>query len=452
MPIPVSPTAIITYSPGVHPRPTLRHRPDRNRALAVSSVSRAPFGHRIARVHREIQRSHFPAGSDRHRRATDRRPAPFRPTIASPSVRRSSSDMPATSAVEVDAPSDRAAGAAQKASSRWVSGRGAHRPTPIAAAERQRTPSFPVAGSRRSQHVEAADDHRQHVVEVVGDAAGQLADRLHLLRLAQFPFGMPATVRLERDPLLQRLVEDAQRRFGVLAAGDVDAGADRAGHPPRAVVHRCRTGQQGQRRAVVKPDFDFVAQHFLAHRGAPDRQARDLGFGTVAEYPEMPRTLGRRRAQRRVGILVEPQQLGGIAVAPDPARLQVLGEPDRGGHGFEQNSQLGGMSLRVVRRAPAQPRHIQTGADPRQQLARGKGLGHVIVGAGAKPLDPRLLARPSRQQDHRDFAQLRIGAHRLPAARSRRGAASSHRSGSGPAGSRRAAASAATPSATAITR
>ena len=33
--------------------------------------------------------------------------------------------------------------------------------------------------------VEPADDHRQQIVEVVGDAAGQLAERFHLLALAQ---------------------------------------------------------------------------------------------------------------------------------------------------------------------------------------------------------------------------------------------------------------------------
>ena len=31
------------------------------------------------------------------------------------------------------------------------------------------------------QHVEVADDHGQQVVEVVGDAAGELADAFHLL-------------------------------------------------------------------------------------------------------------------------------------------------------------------------------------------------------------------------------------------------------------------------------
>ena len=49
---------------------------------------------------------------------------------------------------------------------------------------------------RRWREIDAADHHRQHVVEVVGDAAGQLADRLHLLDLAQLGLGGLALLRL----------------------------------------------------------------------------------------------------------------------------------------------------------------------------------------------------------------------------------------------------------------
>ena len=41
-------------------------------------------------------------------------------------------------------------------------------------------------GERRVEgHVAVAEHRRQEVVEVVGDAAGELADGLHLLRLAE---------------------------------------------------------------------------------------------------------------------------------------------------------------------------------------------------------------------------------------------------------------------------
>ena len=56
------------------------------------------------------------------------------------------------------------------------------------------------SGANLAQHVEIADDDRQQVVEVVRQSAGKLADRLHLLRLAQLlalllrlaPFGQVA--------------------------------------------------------------------------------------------------------------------------------------------------------------------------------------------------------------------------------------------------------------------
>ena len=43
-----------------------------------------------------------------------------------------------------------------------------------------------------ADELEVAEDHGQQIVEVVGDAAGELADRLHLLRFAQHPFGLGA--------------------------------------------------------------------------------------------------------------------------------------------------------------------------------------------------------------------------------------------------------------------
>src|SRR5688572_32768327 len=42
-----------------------------------------------------------------------------------------------------------------------------------------------VAGLGAADIVEAAEDDGEEVVEIVGDAAGELADRLHLLRLEE---------------------------------------------------------------------------------------------------------------------------------------------------------------------------------------------------------------------------------------------------------------------------
>ena len=46
-------------------------------------------------------------------------------------------------------------------------------------------------GQVAPEHLRIPEDRRQQIVEVVGDAAGQLADRLHLLGLEQLGFDIP---------------------------------------------------------------------------------------------------------------------------------------------------------------------------------------------------------------------------------------------------------------------
>ena len=80
---------------------------------------------------------------------------------------------------------------------------------------------------------QVAQDALQDVVEVVRDAAGEVADRLHLLRLAQ--------LRLELHPL----------RFLHLARGDVARHAERV--RPAAVADRHRAHLDVEQRAVLAP-------------------------------------------------------------------------------------------------------------------------------------------------------------------------------------------------------
>ena len=48
-----------------------------------------------------------------------------------------------------------------------------------------------VAPGASLEQLNAAGEHGQQVVEIVRDAAGELAERFHLLRLAQRLFGRP---------------------------------------------------------------------------------------------------------------------------------------------------------------------------------------------------------------------------------------------------------------------
>ena len=134
--------------------------------------------------------------------------------IVSPSVRCSSSDMPDTSLL-----ASTGSGASgcwrAKASSRWVSD--AARRAPSCAPVRYCSIAVTPRARRRSGEIEIAEHDRQHVVEVVRDAAGQLADRLHLLRLPQRFLGLLALghfvdqlVGAVRNHLLERAGQAAQ--------------------------------------------------------------------------------------------------------------------------------------------------------------------------------------------------------------------------------------------------
>ena len=80
----------------------------------------------------------------------------------------------------------------EKASSRWVSAAAALRA--LAARFHRAARPAGLAGKQRAPRgVDVARDDGQKIVEVVRDAAGQLADRLHLLRLPKRLFGLLAS-------------------------------------------------------------------------------------------------------------------------------------------------------------------------------------------------------------------------------------------------------------------
>lgn len=105
--------------------------------------------------------------------------------------------------------------------------------------------------------LQAADDAGEHVVEVVGDTAGELAHGFHLLRMAQGVFGALALEHLTLQalvgggqrlgalghPFFQGFVEVAQGFLGLFALGFVDhedvETIDRAvGAVARQVLHQ----------------------------------------------------------------------------------------------------------------------------------------------------------------------------------------------------------------------
>ena len=80
-------------------------------------------------------------------------------------------------------------------------------------------------------------DAHEDVVEVVGDAAGQRADGLHLLRLLQLPLELLAL------------------RLGALALGDVPDHAAKARRPPRRIPDQRNRKLEVLRVAVLLDDL-----------------------------------------------------------------------------------------------------------------------------------------------------------------------------------------------------
>ena len=91
------------------------------------------------------------------------------------------------------------------------------------------------------QHVGVTGNHRQQVVEVVGDAAGQLTERLHLLRLQQLLLQLPPGV-FRDDAIVD--VAAGQLNRGELAVGIEDA----AGRPVRPSLLRPPWRSRGTRQ------------------------------------------------------------------------------------------------------------------------------------------------------------------------------------------------------------
>ena len=178
MPAPVSETDRRTYSPGSPPT-SLATSLSSSTTLLVSITSLPPAGmasrELMARLSTAFSTSLGSAWTD-HRRGASSVPS----AIASPSVRRSSSAMASTCSLRSRTTGSRRRRRANV--SRRLVSRAPISAALLARASRSRcSASFEL---HLEQLVVAGDDGQQ-VVEVVRDAAGQLADRLHALRLAQ---------------------------------------------------------------------------------------------------------------------------------------------------------------------------------------------------------------------------------------------------------------------------
>ena len=115
----------------------------------------------------------------------------------------------------------------------------------------------PIRSRPAFEHIEVASNHRQQVVEVVGNATSKLAHCVHLLRLSQrrlglFPLGYLffESQSALGNALLEGFGQPLQCLFGLLSLGDIDKHVYGADQRARRIVQRRRVGNERDPGAV----------------------------------------------------------------------------------------------------------------------------------------------------------------------------------------------------------
>ena len=208
-----------------------------------------------------------------------------------------------------------------------------------------------------------AEDHRQQVVEVVGDAAGELPDRLHLLRLAQLAFALAV-------------------------GGDVDAGGDETG---LAIdLHHLGRGEQDQLAAVGSGEMELETAH-----GALLRQRLAEAVDVVAAETDAD-FLG-RAADDAVALKTSGRQVAAIHLTK-PAVVEI-GDRDQRRAGFEHRGEAA-LGLRALNFRQLAPCDVAHGGNEQQAAVHHRVADDHLDGKGAAVtaapdrLVRTLLARP----------------------------------------------------------
>ena len=168
------------------------------------------------------------------------------------------------------------------------------------------------------EELHVADDAAERIVDLVGDAGAELAERRELLRLdelrlrllelaralgdARFELAVPALdLGAAGGQLFAHLVEGArQRAHLVVAASSGDAGVELAGaHGARGVGERARARRSGRRaKASATTERERGGGAGAGERLAAHARARGEGLGGRLLGDQRPAE-ARRRARRR---------------------------------------------------------------------------------------------------------------------------------------------------------
>ena len=219
-------------------------------------------------------------------------------------------------------------------------------------------PAAVLALQRAQQEIAEPHDDRHHVVEVVGDAAGEPPDRLHLLRLAHLLLGLDPLrdVAADAHDTGDGMLRSAKRREGGLHVAQAAAGR------PGPLVGDGLAGQRTEVGALVD------RRVLLAH---------DLAGGSAEEIGRLESLALEPAAEDVDAALVAIQPEDDVVDRLDQGAEALLGSFDRGQRrGALGQEQLVGRE----RRRPLERRRQQS----RQQADRVD----VEIVEGVRPAGP----------------------------------------------------------------
>ena len=197
----------------------------------------------------------------------------------------------------------------------------------------RRSPRRSAAGAPRQvrppEQVGGGADDGQQVVEVVGDAAGELADGLHLLRLPQRLLLMPELGRAVRHLDLEMFVQSPQFTLRLPALCDVEHGADhpqwlaiRAAHHVATVEHIGVAAVGAPEAILVGPAVTTSVDHRVNGPGDP--------FPVLGVDMLEPPAAWRGQTVQPVTISIAQRLVPFDAIAPQvPVPHGVVGRPHR---------------------------------------------------------------------------------------------------------------------------
>ena len=264
------------------------------------------------------------------------------------------------------------------------------------------------------QQFERAGDAGEQIVEVMGEPAGELAHRLHLLALAQGLLGSHQLGGASCDLLLQACVERLQLRLGAQLALDVARLDHRADRHAALVADRARGEGDGVERAVAVDEDLLALLLVVLGKGLIDRAFVERVGAAVR--PGMVDDVVQRLAVRLVEA-VAGQPLGGavhvgavLALIHHEDRLRRVVEHRVEAAGGLDETLLGRLprgdvdgaadaaqaaALRIEHAAPLgrDPADRAVGAADRAELLVVEGAGHRIEGGGEGGGDPRPVVR-----------------------------------------------------------